>query len=138
MKKALIIAATTIALTGVSYSKQLHLDCEAKTTEGRSNIFKIMIDPTSNAAAVSSNIFFKDPNWNNPQGKEPKGVYPSTTGASDKLYTDGTYYWFSIPNRNYSPIKISLNRNDLTVITTEMSPNPTGTCKIVEAPKTKI
>ena len=55
MKKALIIAATMIALTGVSYSKELNLECVyIGVSESKRMTTPVMINTTTNQMSIGN------------------------------------------------------------------------------------
>ncbi len=131
MKKALIIAATTIALTGVSYSKELNLECVY--TNSDKNIIKNII------------------NINTALGTA--GLTNETTSLSRKLYSDSSHYWFTVSAPAGTGMTLLLKRfidrntlkytETMTMLgtgavewTREMSVD-NGQCKLIEI-KTKI
>ena len=129
MKKALIIAATTIALTGVSYSKELNLECVYTNSD------KKMIKNIININTASGTA----------------GLTNSTSSLSQKLYSDSSHYWFTASAPMGSgmilAVKRSIDRNTLkynetmtmlgTVDGTKEIGVDNGQCKLIEI-KTKI
>ena len=129
MKKALIIAATMLALTGVSYSKELNLECVYTNSDKK----------------VIKNII----NINTASGTA--GLTNATNSISQKLYSDSSHYWFSanapMGMGMILVVKRSIDRNTLkynetmTMLGTadgnkEMGVD-NGQCKLIEL-KTKI
>ena len=130
MKKALIIAATTIALTGVSYSKELNLECVYTNSDKKMIKNIININTASGTAGLTNN---------------------GTSSFSKKLYSDSSHYWFTASAPMGSgmilAVKRSIDRNTLkynetmtmlgTVDGTKEIGVVDGQCKLIEI-KTKI
>ena len=135
MKKLLTATALAAMVATTAQAKEVHLDCSYATTEGRSEVTKIMLDTEKNMGSTYERLFtkVKEKSWMSEGGTF---VYPVGSGTG-KLYSDGTHYWFSVP-KSSGYDKFQIDRNDLTIVMDGMSPSPTGTCKVIEAPRTKI
>ncbi len=128
---AVISTALLMGANNMAQSKEIHLKCETASTEGRYENLKIVLNTESNMGSTSDRTFI----FKKSESETKTYSMPNGTG---KLYSDGSHYWFSIPGRHDKIIKYSINRTDLSVASDMFSPYAEGTCKIVEAPKTKI
>ena len=137
MKKAILATALITSALSIN-AKELHLDCNYSTTEGRSEVTKIVLDLDNKMGSTYDRIFSKTGNgsWLSSVPEGETKSWPVSSGSGD-LYSNAETYWFSVPNSSGYD-KFQIDRNDLTIVMDGMSPSPIGSCKIIEAPETLI
>ena len=131
MKKLLITIAAITAISTQAQAKEIHLDCAYATTEGRSGTTKIMLDTERMVATTYDRTFTKV--YQKSLFNKGGAKHFEVGGGNGDLYTDGSVYWFSVPDTNGWD-KFQIDRNSLNIMMDGMNPYPEGQCHIIAKP----